>query len=143
MGNRAALGLSILRVCLGVFLLFEGLGKLGWFLDAGELTRRLRDWHASGVPVSRWYLETVCLPYAWLFARLVPAGELAAGAALVAGAFTRPAAGLALLMVLNFHLASSALFKYSFLTNGYGLPVVGGLAALMLGAVNLPFSLKR
>ena len=35
-------------------------------------------------------------------------------------------------MALNFHIGSGALFKYSFLTNGYGLPVLGSTLALAL-----------
>jgi hypothetical protein len=35
-------------------------------------------------------------------------------------------------MALNFQIASGALFKYSFLTSGYGLPVLGSTLALAL-----------
>ena len=52
-------------------------------------------------------------------------------------------AALALLMVINFHVASSAIFRYSFLINGYGLPVLGSLAALAIGGSRLPWSLRR
>jgi hypothetical protein len=46
-------------------------------------------------------------------------------------------------MVLNIHFASGLIFQYGFLTNGYGLPVLGGLLALAIGAVGLPASAKR
>ena len=46
-------------------------------------------------------------------------------------------------MVLNFHVASGALFRTDFVTNGYGLPVLGGLLALAIGAGRLPWSLKN
>jgi hypothetical protein len=45
-------------------------------------------------------------------------------------------------MVLNIHIASGALFKYSFLTNGYGLPVLGSTLALAIGGVRLRWSLR-
>jgi hypothetical protein len=35
-------------------------------------------------------------------------------------------------MALNFQIASGVIFKYSFLTNGYGLPVLGSTLALVL-----------
>ena len=35
------------------------------------------------------------------------------------------------------------IFKYSYLTNGYGLPVLGGTLALALGGARLPFSLRK
>ena len=82
------------------------------------------------------------MPGAPLFARLVPLGELAAGAALVAGYQVRLAAAVALLMILNFHFAMGILFQSAYLTNGFGLPVVGGLSALAIGAQRQPFSVS-
>ena len=142
-GNPQARGLAVLRVLLGVFLLFQASGKTTWLLDTAPLTGILNTWLQSANPTSRWYLETVCLPGVAIFSRLVPLGETAAGIALVAGAYTRMAALLALLMVLNFHVASGAIFKYAFFTNAFGLPVMGGLLALALGGVGLPFSVNK
>jgi uncharacterized membrane protein YphA (DoxX/SURF4 family) len=73
----------------------------------------------------------------------VPFGELVAGAALVVGFWTRLAAAAAFLMVLNFHVASGAIFQYRFLTNGFGLPVLGGLLALALGGARLPLAVRE
>ena len=119
------------------------LGKLDWFTDSSFLVAELRNWWGSAPALSRWYIDTVAMPGAPLFARLVPLGELASGAALVAGFRVRLAAGAALLMVLNFHFTMGVLFEWAYLTNGYGLPVVGALAALALGARRLPFSFSR
>jgi uncharacterized membrane protein YphA (DoxX/SURF4 family) len=143
MGRSQAWGLVAVRIALGVFLIFEGVGKFGWLWDASPLVRQLSGWLETAGPWNRAYLETVCLPGAPIFARLVLAGELSAGTALVLGVFTRPAAALALLMVLNFHVASGVIFRYGFLTNGYGLPVVGGLLALAIGGIGLPLSLRK
>ena len=41
------------------------------------------------------------------------------------GFWTPVFAFVAFFMVLNFSVASGLIFKYSFLTNGYGLPVLG------------------
>lgn len=141
--NKESTGLVVLRLCLGVFLIFEGLDKLAWLTDSSILVGRLQQWLTTAGPYSRWYIETVCLPGAAVFARLVLLGELAAGTALVLGLWTRLAAILAFLMVLNFHVASGLVFQYRFLTNGYALPVLGGLLALALGGGRLPLSLKR
>lgn len=135
--------LRVLAVFLGVFLIFEGLGKLAWFTDTGPLQGALQGWLKEAPPTTRWYLETFAIPGAPMFARLVPFGELAAGAALVLGFWTRLAAGAAFLMVLNFHVASGAIFQYRFLTNGFGLPVLGGLLALAIGGVRLPWSTRE
>ncbi len=141
--DRQSSGLAIIRIFLGVFFLFEAFSKRAWFLDGGILGKQLSGWHEEAVPWARWYLDTVALPYAPWFARLVPLGELATGLAFVFGVWTRLAALLAFLMVLNIHVASSRIFQFGFLTNGYGLPVLGPLLGLAIGGTNLPLSLKR
>jgi uncharacterized membrane protein YphA (DoxX/SURF4 family) len=143
MGNRQALGLTILRVSLGVLFLFQGLGKLGWFTSSAVLRDTLTTWMETAGPLSRAYIESVCLPGVEIFSRVVPLGELSTGIALILGFYTRPAALLALLMVLNFHFAMGLIFKFAWLTNGYGPPVVGGLLALAIGGASLPFSVKK
>jgi uncharacterized membrane protein YphA (DoxX/SURF4 family) len=141
-GGAAASGLRVLALFLGVFLIFEGLGKLAWFGDSAILGGVLQGWLKDAPPATRWYLETVAIPGAPMFARLVPIGELAAGTALVLGFWSRLAAAAAFLMVLNFHVASGAIFQYRFLTNGFGLPVLGGLFALVIGGARLPWSAR-
>ncbi len=143
--DRQGTGLTVLRICLGVFFLFEGIGKLPWLINSGILAGRFSGW-LSEVPagsMSHWYLEHVAIPGTFVFARLVPLGELAAGIALIIGFWTPLAAFLAFFMVTNIHVASGVLFRYSFLTNGYGLPVVGSTLALAIGGIRLPFSLRR
>lgn len=135
--------LRVLSVMLGVFFVFMGINKLGWLQDSSVLLKLLQEWLASASSLNRWYLETVAVPGAPVFARLVLIGELAIGTALVLGFKVRLTAAAALLMVLNFHFASGVLFQYSYLTNGYGLPVVGGLLALAIGAVRLPMAVSR
>src|SRR5713101_8566305 len=139
--DRQGTGLSLLRILLGVFFLFEGLAKLRWFVDSSVLVQQLTNWDHGVVAgsISARYLHAV-IPYARLFARLVPLAEIGAGLAMIAGFWTRLFAFLAFAIVLNFHLASGAIFTYGFLTNGYGLPVLGGTLALALGAVRLPWS---
>jgi uncharacterized membrane protein YphA (DoxX/SURF4 family) len=130
--DRTRAGLTILRVCLGVFFIFEGIGKLRWFGDTSILRGQLTEWAqaAASGSISHWYLSRIAQPGEVYFARLVPLGELVSGAALVAGFWTPLFAFVAFFMALNFQIASGALFKYSFLTSGYGLPVLGGALAL-------------
>ena len=143
MEGSGAAGLRVLSLFMGVFLISMGFGKLGWFTDSSFLVAELRGWWGSAPTLSRWYIDMVAMPGAPLFARLVLFGELASGAALLAGFRVRLAAGVVLLMVLNFHVASGVMFHWAYLTNGYGLPVVGSLAALALGGRRLPFSFNR
>ncbi|MDA1092655.1 MAG: hypothetical protein O3A25_05220 [Acidobacteria bacterium] len=143
MQRSAAGSLRLLSVVMGGFLLLMAFGKTGWLFDSGPLADELWGWRESAPPLSRWYLDTVAIPGAPVFARLVPVGEFLTGAALVVGFRARLAAGIALLMVLNFHFGMGLLFQLAYLTNGYGPPVVGSLAALALGPARLPFSLHR
>jgi uncharacterized membrane protein YphA (DoxX/SURF4 family) len=141
--NNQARGLTALRLLLGVFFLFEGISKIGWLMDPSPLTTQLTGYLESANQWNRPYLERVCIPGAAVFARLVLFGELATGVSLILGAYARYAAIAAFLMVLNIHFASGLIFQYGFLTNGYGLPVLGGLLALAIGGAALPLSVKR
>ena len=142
--DRQGTGLAILRIMIGVFFVFEGVGKLRWFTDTSILAARFAEWSqaAAGGSISAWYLSHIAIPGTAIFARLVPLGEICGGLALVLGVWTPVVAFLAFFMVLNIHTASGALFKYSFLTNGYGLPVLGSTLALAIGGVRLRWSLR-
>ena len=140
--HTSHVALRVLAVFLGVFLVFQGLGKLAWFGDSGPLSGALQGWLKDAPPASRWYLETFAIPGVPMFARLVVLGELFGGLALIAGFWTRLAAGAVFLMVLNFHVASGAIFQYRFLTNAFGLPVLGGLLAVAIGGTRLPWVIK-
>ena len=142
--DRQGAGLSILRIGIGIFFIFEGIGKVRWLTDTSLLAGQLAGW-AQAVPAGSWsqvYLERVAMPYVTIFARLVPLGEITSGAAMVAGIWTPLFAFAAFFMALNFQFASGALFKYSILTSGYGLPVLGSTLALAVGGVRLPWSLR-
>jgi uncharacterized membrane protein YphA (DoxX/SURF4 family) len=141
--NSNANALRVLSLFLGIFFLFMGLDKLAWLNDAGLLTRQLNEWLQTSPPASRWYLRTIAIPGAPVFAYLVLAGEIATGVALLVGFMPRLAAVAGLFMVLNFHFAMGVLLRYSYLWNGYGPPVLGGLLALAIGGPGLPFSLRR
>ena len=135
--------IAALAVAMGVFLLAMGESKLGWLGDSSALIAELRNWWGNAPSPSKWYIDTIAMPGAPIFARLVPLGELATGAALVVGYRVRWSAAVALVMVLNFHFAMGILYQFTYLTNGYGLPVVGSLAALALGPRRLPLSIPE
>ena len=142
--DRQGTGLSLLRIFLGIFFLSQGLSKIHWFLDSSLLSQRLDGWvgNVATGSISARYLHQIAIPYAPLFARAVPLGEITAGLALLVGFWTRVFAFVAFLMVTNFHIASGAMFTTAFLTNGYGLPILGGTLALAIGAVRLPWSVR-
>lgn len=142
-GRNAGASLRALSVVMGVFLIFMGIDKISWLTDDSVLAGRFREWLETAPAASRWYLEKLAIPGTPVFSRLVPLAEMAAGTALVCGFRVRLVAALALFMVLNFHFASDVLFHYSYLTNGFGLPVLGGLLALAIGGTGMPLSLSK
>jgi uncharacterized membrane protein YphA (DoxX/SURF4 family) len=137
-----AIGLMLVRVTVGVFLFFVGVGHASWLLDSTPLAGQLSAWLAQATPASRWYLERI-MPGTPIFARLIPLAEMAGGLALFLGVWTRLAAALSLVMVLHFQIAAAAMFKYGYLTDPAGLPLLGALLGLMIGGGRLPLSLRR
>lgn len=142
--DRQGTGLTLLRIFIGVFFIFEGLGKIRWLMDTSQLGETFASWSQAVAPgsVSYWYLDHIARPGLSVFARLVPLGEITSGLALVFGFWTPFFAFVAFFMALNFQIASGAVFKYSFLTSGYGLPVLGATLALVIGGVRLPWSIR-
>ena len=141
--DRQGRGLALLRICIGIFFLFEGIGKFRWFTDPSLLGGQLLAWLQASPPgsLSHRYLEQFAIPGVAYFARLVPLGEIVSGLALIVGFWTPVFALVAFVMALNFQFAGGALFKYSFLTSAYGLPVLGSTLALTIGGVRLPWSI--
>jgi len=117
-----------------------GVNKLAWITDSDILASQLLQWRDLTSGSSLWYLETIALPGAAVFARLVPVAEICAGLALFVGFRVRLIALLTLAMIFNFHFASGVIFNMSYLTNGYGPPVVGSLLALGVGGRRLAWS---
>ena len=143
MPSTSANGLRLLSIILGIFLISMGLGKLDWAADSSLLENELRNWWGPAPAISKLYIDWFAMPLHPVLARLVLLGELTTGLALVAGYRLRLAALTALFMILNFHFAMGLLFSSAYLTNGYALPVVGGLAAVAVGGGRLPYSLDR
>jgi uncharacterized membrane protein YphA (DoxX/SURF4 family) len=131
-GRAQAAALVLLRVLLGVFMFFFGVDKASWLLDATPLATQLSSWLLDAPPASRWYLERI-IPGAPVFARIVPLGAMLGGLALALGFWTRMAALLSLVMVLSLQLGAGSMFRYTYLMDASGLPLVGGLLALMIG----------
>jgi len=97
-----------LRLWAGWSLGRAGLTKAmgGWF-HGSQLHDAVAGWLNQGKPYGFYapFLRGVVLPHANLFTLLVVGGEMAVGAALLVGLFTRPAALGGLLLVLAFLFA--------------------------------------
>ncbi len=73
------------------------------------------------------------IPGAPVVARAVPLGAMVGGIALALGLWTRIAAAVSLVVVLSLQLGAGSMFRYAYLMDASGLPLVGGLLALMIG----------
>lgn len=131
-GRAQIVALLLLRVFLGVFMFFFGLDKASWLFDATPLVTQLASWLPDAPPASRWYLERI-IPGAPVFARLIPLGTMLSGLALALGFWTRIAAAISLVLVLSLQLGAASMFRYAYLMDANGLPLVGGLLALVIG----------
>lgn len=131
-GRAQTVALMVLRVCLGVFMFFFGVERASWLVDAAPLSTQFASWLVDATPASRWYLERV-IPGAPVLARVVPLGAAVSGIALALGFWTRIAAALSLVVVLSLQLGAGSMFRLAYLNDAGGLPVVGGLLALMIG----------
>jgi uncharacterized membrane protein YphA (DoxX/SURF4 family) len=132
-GSRAPIAaLLLLRVLLGVFMFFFGFDKASWLIDAAPFAAQLASWLPDAPPASRWYLERL-IPGAPVLARAVPLGAMVGGIALALGFWTRIAAAISLVIVLSLQLGAGAMFRYTYLMDASGLPLVGGLLALVIG----------
>jgi uncharacterized membrane protein YphA (DoxX/SURF4 family) len=142
--DRQGTGLVIVRICLGVFFLFSAFNKLRWLMDGSILSRQLTLWLQNAPPgsITQSYLQRFAIPGVAILARLVPAGELICGLALLVGFWTPIFALLVFLVVLNYHVASGAIFHVSFLADPSGLPVLGSTLGLAMGGVRLRWSLR-
>jgi uncharacterized membrane protein YphA (DoxX/SURF4 family) len=141
-GGSSAIALRVLAIALGIFFLGMAANKVAWLMNSNLLLERFQRWAPMARPSVKWYLEHVCIPGAPIFARLVPLGELATAIALIVGVWPRVAATLALLMVLNFHFATSSFWAVDFLRDGTGPPVIGALLALAIGGARLPWTVR-
>jgi uncharacterized membrane protein YphA (DoxX/SURF4 family) len=55
------------------------------------------------------------------------------GVALALGFWTRIAAAISLVLVLSLQVGAASMFRYAYLMDANGLPLVGGLLALVIG----------
>jgi uncharacterized membrane protein YphA (DoxX/SURF4 family) len=136
------LALRLLSIGVGVFFLGMSLNKLAWLENPGLLAQRFERWLPNAAPYAKVYLEAVAIPGSAVFARVVPVGEFLTAVAMLTGVYTRPAAGMALAMILNFHLATSSFSSWDFLRDGTGPPLFAALLALAIAGRNLPFSIR-
>jgi len=130
----ATVQIFLIRLAIGALFLHLGMEKYheGWLWNSQPLADSLQRYleHAGGLELK--YLTTVAIPFAGLWAKLITVGELATGVSFLLGLLTRTSAGVALLMILNFHAANGLLFSWEFFGSPYAAFLTAGLVACFL-----------
>ena len=98
--------LSVLRIYVGYYLFFQGIGKFQRNFPKGDwIGRQIGD--IASLDLYPWYktfLQSYVVPHSELFGYLVMIGEIAVGVCLLLGLFTRVSAFVGLFMLLNYYL---------------------------------------
>jgi uncharacterized membrane protein YphA (DoxX/SURF4 family) len=106
-GHRERQALALLRIVTGLFFLYFGLMKFNNPRMPAILALSVRTWaEHHPQPVYQAFLETVILPNAIFFTRLVTYSELFIGLSYITGALIRYSSVLGLFLNLNFLLAT-------------------------------------
>lgn len=98
--------LSVLRIYVGYYILAQGIRKFLRDFPKGDwIGRQIGDIGTLDVyPWYRSFLQNYVVPHSELFGYLVMIGEIAVGACLLLGFFTRFSACIGLFMLINYYL---------------------------------------
>lgn len=98
--------ISVLRIYVGYYILKQGIGKFQRDFPKGDwIGRQIGD--VNALDIYSWYknfLQNYVVPHSELFGYLVMLGEIAVGACLLLGIFTRLSACIGLFMLINYLL---------------------------------------
>ncbi len=98
--------LAVLRIYVGYYLFFQGIGKYQRNFPKGDwIGRQIGD--IASLDLYPWYktfLQRYVVPQSELFGYLVMIGEIAVGVCLLLGLFTRLSAFVGMIMLSNYYL---------------------------------------
>lgn len=145
MVSDAVVWLVVLRIACGLWFLASGLRKATVEGVTRLIPEEMRRYRATAPAFYRRFLDGVAIPHARVFAVLVVAGEIAAGAGLALGFLTEAAAVGGIFLNANYLLATGSgnhaeqaqngamiLIELAVIATGVGR--VGGLDGLLFGA---------
>jgi uncharacterized membrane protein YphA (DoxX/SURF4 family) len=122
--------IGFLRIVVGIYFLVHGLNRIEWFRTSEILREELHACSSTPYPAAQWVQKRVVLPYIEIWARLVPAGELLVGAALIVGLLSRTALILSIAMTLLYHTATGKIFTPLFVSDAAGMLLLALLTML-------------
>ena len=121
---------AFFRIAVGLFFLAQGLNKLDWYSSSDFLRTSLDRYAQSPPALTSFYQKHVAYPGIEAWSRMIPTGEMLIGVALILGLLTQPTLIIAMMLVLNFHLANGNLFSTQFFSNPYALVLLSSLVVL-------------
>lgn len=132
---------AFLRIAVGLFFLAQGLNKLEWY-SSSEFLRTNLDRYSQNAPLlTSWYQKHVAYPGIEVWSRMIPTGEMLIGAALMVGLLTQPTLIIAVVLVLNYHLANGNVFSTAFFSNPYALVLLSCLVVLLFSKAGSVFAM--
>ena len=134
---------GFLRIVVGIFFLAQGINRVDWFRSSEFLRAELQAYAAHPDPAAHWLLTHAVLPYTEIWARVIPAGEMLIGAALLAGMLSRTALCLALAGALCYDVAAGKLYSPTFITEPAGMVMLACLLTLAVLRSGSVFALKK
>ena len=135
--------IGFLRIVIGIYILAHGINKIDWFHSSEFMHAELQQYAADPHQAVQWVQHRIVLPYAELWARAIPAGEMLIGAALIAGFLSRTALGISVFMLLLYHIADGKIFTPMFVTDPTAMLLVALLAALAFLRPGAVFAIKK
>ena len=98
--------ISLLRIYIGYYLLFQGIRKFQRGFPRGDwIGRQIGDLRALDLyPWYKSFLQTVVAPHSELFGYLIMTGEILVGGGLLLGLLTRLSALVGLFLLVNYYL---------------------------------------
>jgi uncharacterized membrane protein YphA (DoxX/SURF4 family) len=135
--------IGFLRIVLGLYILAHGINKVDWFRSSEFMRTELQSYAADPHQAVQWVQHRIVLPYAEIWARAIPAGEMLIGAALIAGFLARTALGISVFMVLLYHVADGKLFTPQFVTDPTAMLLAAVLTALAFLRPASVFAVKK
>jgi thiosulfate dehydrogenase [quinone] large subunit len=129
------------RIAIGLFFLAQGLNKLEWY-SSSEFLRTSLDRYAQSPPaLTSFYQKHLAYPGIEAWSRMIPTGEILIGVALILGLLIQPTLIIAVLLVLNFHIANGNLFSTQFFSNPYALVLLSSLVVLFYSKSGSAFAI--
>ena len=126
--------LFLIRITLAALFLSAGWEKIheGWLTNPQPLIDSLTGFRAHAAEYQLYYLDTIAIPYAGVWSKIMATGETALGLSLLLGLLVRLSSLMGIIMVLNFYAANGSLYSLRFFSSAWSALIVVSLLVLFL-----------